>query len=163
MRKNFSPVVRAALLVGTFDITAAFIYYYLKTGKTEVLNVLKFVASGFFGKAALAGDGLIMLAGLLFHYIFAFAFTVFFFWIFPQIKLLARNKIITGIIYGCFVWTVMNLVVVPLSRIGNRPFNLTNAAINLLILVLCIGVPLSFMANNYYRRKGAKIQLYPIE
>jgi uncharacterized membrane protein len=153
MRKNFLPIVWAGFLVGTLDITAAFLYYYIKTGKTEVFNVLKFVASGFFGKEAVPGDGLMKLAGLFFHYFIAFVFTVFFFWLFPHLKLPSRKRLVTGIVYGCFVWAVMNLVVVPLSRIGSRPFNLSNAAINLLILIICIGIPLSFMANRYYIKK----------
>jgi hypothetical protein len=50
----------------------------------------------------------------------------------------------------------MNLAVVPLSKIGSRPFNLLNATINLLILILCIGIPLSFLANNFYKSKNLK-------
>jgi hypothetical protein len=153
MSKTFSHVIKAGFLVGTFDIVAALLYYYIKTGNREVFNVLKYVASGFFGKNALTGDALVIVAGLLFHYFIAFVFTALFFWLFPQIKVLSRNKFLTGIVYGCFVWAVMNLAVVPLSRIGSRPFNLLNAFINLLILVLCIGIPLSFMANNFYKNR----------
>lgn len=144
-------------MVGTFDILAAFLYYYIRTGNSSVFNVLKFVASGFFGKAALQGGGLVIVAGFLFHYFIAFAFTAFFFWLFPHIKVLSRNRLVTGIVYGCFVWTVMNLAVVPLSRVGSRPFSLLNAFINLLILILCIGIPLSILANNFYRRKSLKM------
>ena len=157
MRKTFSYVNGAGLMVGTFDIVAALLYYYIKTGNREVFNVLKYVASGFFEKAALAGDALMIVAGLLFHYVIAFAFTAFFFWLFPHIKLLSSNKLLTGIVYGCFVWAVMNLGVVPLSKIGSRPFNPLNAFINLLILILCIGIPLSYLANNFYRRKNLKM------
>ncbi len=93
-----------------------------------------------------------MLAGLILHYIIAFAFTIFFFWLFPKIKLLSKNKILTGVIYGIFIWMVMNLVVVPLSNIGPRPFTLANALINVIILIVCIGLPLSFIANTFYTK-----------
>ena len=161
MSKTFSHVIKAGFMVGTFDIVAALLYYYLKTGNREVFNVLKYIASGFFGKNALAGDALMIVTGLLFHYFIAFAFTAFFFWLFPHINGLSRNKFLTGIVYGCFVWAVMNLAVVPLSRIGSRPFNLLNAFINLLIMILCIGIPLSFRANNFYRRKNLKMTAIP--
>jgi len=153
MNKTFSPIIQAGLVVGTLDITAAFLYYYAKTGNSQVFNVLKYVASGFFGKEALQGGGGMIVAGLLFHYFIAFVFTVLFFWIFPRIKLFHRHPLLTGIVYGCFVWSVMNLVVVPLSSIGSRPFVPLNAFINLLILIVCIGIPLSFMANHFYNKK----------
>jgi hypothetical protein len=66
-------------------------------------------------------------------------------------------SILSGIVYGLFVWAVMNLVIVPLSRIGHRPFNPVNAVINLLILIVCMGIPLSIMANNFYRRNRLEV------
>lgn len=50
-------ILRSGLLVGTLDITAASVQYYARTGKSP-LNVLRFVASGVFGQAALSGGGL---------------------------------------------------------------------------------------------------------
>jgi hypothetical protein len=67
MSKTFSYVIRAGLLVGTLDIAAAFLYYYIRTQNSNVFTVLKYVASGFFGKAALEGDAVMIVAGLLFH------------------------------------------------------------------------------------------------
>jgi hypothetical protein len=145
-------IIQAGLIVGTLDILSAFIYYFLKTGNKNVFIVLQYVASGAFGKEALSGGNKMMLAGLIFHYAIAFSFTVFFFWLFPKIKLASKNLLLTGIIYGLFVWTVMNMVVVPLSQIGPRPFNLSNAIINALILIVCIGIPLAFIGGKFYRR-----------
>lgn len=146
-------MIQAGLIVGTLDILSAFIYYFLKTGNKNVFVVLKSVASGAFGKEALSGGSKMMVAGLIFHYAIAFSFTVFFFWLFPKVKLASKNLLLTGIIYGLFVWTVMNMLVVPLSQIGPRPFNLSNAIINALILIVCIGIPLAFIASKFYRMK----------
>jgi uncharacterized membrane protein YagU involved in acid resistance len=95
-----------------------------------------------------------MLAGLLLHYSIAFASAIFFFWLFPKVKWLSANKVLTGIIYGVFIWMVMNLIVVPASRIGHQPFDVVNAIINMLILIVCIGIPLSFAASSFYKNKG---------
>jgi len=54
-----------------------------------------------------------MIAGLLFHFVIAFIFTLFFFLIFPKVKLLQGNTIIVAIVYGIFVWAVMNKIVIP--------------------------------------------------
>jgi uncharacterized membrane protein YagU involved in acid resistance len=152
MRSVFSRIIKAGAIVGTLDILCACAYYFIRT-KNNPLNILKFVASGFFGKEAASGGSVMILSGLIFHYIIAFAFTAFFFLFYPNLKLLSKNKLITGVAYGFFIWSIMNLVVVPLSKIGNRPFNIVNAVINAVILIVCIGIPLSFMANAFYKKE----------
>jgi hypothetical protein len=153
MNSLISKTIKAGLIVGTLDILSAFIYYFMKTGEKGVFNVLKFVASGVFGKAAFSGGNKMIIAGLVLHYIIAFAFTIFFLWLFPKIKAFSKNRILTGIVYGIFIWIVMNLVVVPLSNIGIGPFTIVNALINVIILTVCIGIPLSFMASTFYKKK----------
>lgn len=146
-------IIKAGLIVGTLDILSAFIHYYIKTHDTHFLGIFKFIASGVVGKAqADAGNGEIIILGLFLHYFIAFSFTIFFFWIYPKIKILATNKVLTGIGYGLFIWMVMNLIMIPLSSIPPRPFTVTNAMINIAILMICVGIPLSFMANAYYKK-----------
>ena len=151
MNNSVSEIIKAGVIVGTLDILSAFIYYSIKTGKNP-LNILLFIASGLFGKEAFAGGNKMMMIGLILHYFIAFAFTIFFFWIFPRIKAFAKNKLLTGIVYGIFIWVVMNLAVVPLSNISSRPFDVTNAIINVLILIVCIGIPLSYLASRFYKK-----------
>ncbi|MDB5013885.1 MAG: hypothetical protein JWQ25_2087 [Daejeonella sp.] len=151
--KNFSlKVIKTGLIVGTLDILAAFIYFSIKTGQKSPVNLLKFVASGFFGKDAFTGGSSMVMAGLLFHYFNAMAFTAFFFLLFPKIRFFAKNKILTGVLLGIFVFAVMNFLVVPLSNVPPQPVNLVNSLINGLILICCIGLPLSFMVSSYYNK-----------
>lgn len=152
MNKLSAQIIKSGALVGTLDISASFFYYFLKTGDSNVFHVLKYVASGLFGKDASLGEGVLMTAGLLLHYLIAFSFTLFFFWLFPKLKGAATSRLLTGISYGTFIWTVMNVVVVPLSRIGHRPFNPLNSFINALILIVCIGIPLSYMASAFHSK-----------
>ncbi len=86
--------------------------------------------------------------GLLFHYLIAFSFTLFFFWIFPKVKTWIPNWVLLGVLYGILVWVVMNRLVVPLSNTPKGPFNLQSALINAAILIVCIGLPLAFMASR---------------
>ena len=44
----------------------------------------------------------------------------------------------------------MNLVVVPLSNAPKTPFNVLNAIQAMGILIVCIGLPISILANKYY-------------
>jgi|SRR5450755_3111911 hypothetical protein len=153
MKNKYKEIFKAGLLVGTMDILAAFILVYIRTGKLIIAGILKFIASGLFGKQALSGGRRMILAGLILHYVVAFIFTIFFFQVFPKIKFLSANRIITGIFYGIFIWLIMNLIVVPLSGVASRPFNMINAVINILILIVAIGIPLSFMASAFYKKQ----------
>jgi hypothetical protein len=148
MIKIFSAkTLKAAFFVGTLDILAACIQFYLKTNK-DPAPVFKFIASGIFGRKAFS-DGNIMIAyGLLFHYFIAFLFTAFFFWICNKFPGILKSKLLAGIVYGAFAWTVMNLVVLPISHVNRGPFNFTNALTGMLILIICIGIPLSLIAGR---------------
>ena len=152
MKKRNAKILQAGLIVGTLDILSAFIYYYIKTGKTNFLVIFKFIASGIFGKDAGAGGTGMIVAGFILHYAIAFSFTVFFFWVYPKVNVMSKNRIVTGIVYGLFVWALMNLVVVPLSNTVHRPFKIEGALINMGILIVCIGLPLSFMANTFFKK-----------
>jgi uncharacterized membrane protein YagU involved in acid resistance len=153
MNSSFSKIIRAGLLVGTIDILSAFGWYFIKTGKTRFLDIFKFIASGIFGKQAFAGGTAMILTGLFLHYFIAFAFTIFFFLVFKKIRPLSKHKILTAVVYGLFIWSVMNLIVVPLSAVASRPFSFSNALINILILIIGIGLPLSFIASAYYKNQ----------
>ena len=157
MHISSSKLLKAGLLVGTLDILAAFLYFYSKTGK-DPLPVLTFIASGVFGKSAFSGGAEMMLAGLVLHYIIAFAFALVFFWLFPRLKELVKLNLLTGIVYGVIIWMVMNLVVVPLSNVSKQPFQWNTALINILILIACMGIPLSVMANSYYKKTERVVQ-----
>jgi len=81
----------------------------------------------------------IFLIGVFIHFCIAFGWTIAFFFTVSRIKGLAEHKLLTGIVYGMIVWLVMNRIIVPLSRIPDRPFNLVNAIVGLGILIIAIG------------------------
>ena len=147
-----SVILKAWLLAGSLDIIAACTYYSLRTGNAPI-RVLKFVASGVFGADAIQGDSGYAIYGLLFHYLIAFIFTVFFFIVYPYIRLFWENRWLTAFVYGIFVWLVMNRIVLPLSATPRGPLNWQQAAIGALILVCMIGLPLSFIIGRFYSRK----------
>lgn len=147
-----STILLAGFVAGTLDITAACIQYYINTGKGPG-NVLRFVARGALGRSATSGGMTTAMWGLLFHYCIAFIWTIFFFWIYSIIPLLAKNKVVTGLVYGLFVWIIMNRVVVPLSAIPPIPFKLKSAAIAAGIIMVCIGLPIALIVGRYYDRE----------
>src|SRR5690348_4121092 len=102
----------AWLMAGTLDITAAVIQMLLND--RDPVMMLKFIASGVFGPAALGGGNGYAVLGLIFHYIIAGIWTWLFFMIYPQVRFLQKNVWVTAVVYGIFVWFVMNRIVLPL-------------------------------------------------
>ncbi len=152
-KKISTAILFAGLLAGTCDIIAACTQFYIKTGKSPIL-VAQYIASAVFGKeTAYSGSVTMIIIGFMFHYVVAFGWTILFFLAYPRLSFLRANKIAVGIGYGAFVWVLMSQVVVPLTLIGRGPFNLMNAAQAMGILMLCIGIPISLVANAFYRNR----------
>ena len=145
-------ILLTGLLVGTLDILSAFVNYYLATGNNP-LFVLKYIASGAFGEPALKGGAAMIITGFIFHYFFAFFFTILFFWLYGRVVFLRKNKILTGVVYGIFTWIIMNLLVIQLSNAPHGPVKDMKAdkiIKAIAILIVMIGLPLSFIANKYF-------------
>ncbi|MEP6728637.1 MAG: hypothetical protein ABJC98_22630, partial [Bacteroidota bacterium] len=121
-----------------------------------------YVASGAFGKSVIGSDSAgMMLMGLLFHYIIAFSFTIFFFWLYSRSRLLPANWVLRGFVYGIFIWIIMNLVVVQLSGVPHGPISamkITKVIKSALILIFMIALPLSFIAHRYSIAKAERKQ-----
>lgn len=144
-------VLYIGMLVGTFDILAALVNYYISTGKNPVV-IFKYISSGILGTDAFAGGTGIILMGLLLHYIIALSFTILFCILYFNVKLLSIHKIFTGITYGIFIWVVMNLIIVPFSCTPKSPFDISHALKEMLILIFMIGLPLSFLTDRFISR-----------
>ncbi len=169
-----STILLAGFIAGTLDACGAMTHYMINSHGGNPLKVWRYVASGALGQDALTKDLISMaIVGILFHFLIAFLFTLFFFFIFPRIKILRKNLIVTGLLYGIFVWLVMNLIIVPSSNIppkgklwtmvtnaeGKRhailqlPSNPKQMIIGILIIMFCVGLSISLIIGKYYSRK----------
>ena len=144
------------MLIGTLDILSAFIHYYFVSHKTDFLSIFQFIASAIYGKAAFTGGTKTIIVGALSHYTIALGASAVFFLLYPRIAWLRKNKIAAGILYGIGVWVVTNWMILPITHIAHRVFHVSNALINIGILIGCIGLPLSFIAAWFYSRNAAQ-------
>jgi hypothetical protein len=137
----------ATLLVGTLDISDAFIFYGLR-GMPPV-RILQGIASGIYGRRALGMGNRSALIGLICHFIIAFCATTVF--LLAACKLpLARRPWLYGALFGVALYIVMNYIVLPLSKIGLRPMPPLVPLVNgVAALVFCIGIPLALIARRY--------------
>jgi hypothetical protein len=142
-------IVITGLIAGTLDAAAAIIV----SGATP-LQVFRYIASAVFGRAAFSGGLVMGFWGLLFHYMIAFSWTILFFVLYPKVVLLRKNKYVVGVLCGIFVWAVMNMVIVPMTKIPGRAMTFTGAITQCTILILMIGLPISLLAHRYYSRRS---------
>lgn len=148
----WKQIFKATALTGSMDICAAFIQAYLVKGTTPDI-ILKYIASGLFGKDAFAGGFGYMLAGLLIHFLIAFACCATYFFVYPKIKLLHRNIWLNSFLVAIIAWTVTTRILIPLSKIQPAPFDLAKAVMAITILFFCIGLPNTLIAKKFYSSK----------
>jgi hypothetical protein len=161
---NFSPLMlqkksfmwkqifKATVIAGCLDITAAFIQTYLtKTLTPDV--VLKYIASGVFGKDVKSGGVEFILFGLFVHFLISFAIVVTYFIVYPKLRLLHKNIFINSFFVAIIAWAITTRIIIPLSKIQPQPFNFTKALIAIAILYVCIGLPITYLAKQFYSKK----------
>jgi hypothetical protein len=158
MKNFFSSAIKAGLIVGVLDIIGACLSAYIK-GSTTPMQVLRYVGSGAVDPKSVSSPALLALFGLLVHLFIAMSFTFLFFFLVKQMPSLVKYPIPIGILYGIFVWAAMRFVIlVNFSRHTQKPIEGTdaikNAAIAAGILIVCIGIPLAFLARRYVRVKA---------
>jgi hypothetical protein len=150
-----------ASVVGVLDITYAILFSYFRSG-TSPQRLLQSVAAGWFGRdAAFAGGWATAAAGLAFHFFIAFSITAIFFFAASRLPALVRNALISGPLYGIGVYCVMNYVVIPLSRIGPRPFPPASVFISgVLVHMFLIGLPIAIGARRFCRESGGALMTF---
>ncbi len=142
-------ILLAGFVAGTLDILAAIVVYSLVMGKATAMQILQSIASGAFGKQAFAGGWEMALCGLVFHYIIATSWAAAFVLISRYLSFLRNQKVISGLLYGVIVWVGMNLVVLPLSNVNKAPLRWDSVLIGMIILMLCVGLPISLITHKY--------------
>lgn len=137
------------LLVGLLDILAAFLSFYLSTGKSPLI-VLKFISSAVMGTDAYNGGAGSILLGIVLHFVVAFLFTLIFFLLYKPLRVYKYNTYLIAIVYGSFIWLVMNRLVLPMTYVKQPSFQFWEAAKAGLILIVMIGLPLAFRLKQRY-------------
>jgi len=152
MNKKVTVILTTGLLAGVLDGLGAIANYSLKGGKNPEV-IFKFIASGVFGKSAMAGGLEMILSGVIFHLCIAIIWTALFFTLYQRFKINKVNWALAGVVYGIVVWIGMNGIVLPLSNTNPLPHSASNIAIGIIILMLCIGLPISNSARKYFQHK----------
>jgi hypothetical protein len=150
-------IIWLGLLTGTLDAILSIILSY----PANLGQSYRYIASGFFGKAAFTANYMVFW-GVLFHYLIASAFSAIFFLFYLNIKRVINYKYILALVFGLIIWIISTFVILPLSNVPDikgvpkypSQLSLISVIISIAGLSLCLGLPISLIANNYYRKKN---------
>ncbi|HET9836864.1 MAG TPA: hypothetical protein VFR84_01430 [Candidatus Angelobacter sp.] len=89
--------------------------------------------------------------GLFLHFLIAFIWAVIYYVASRQIAFLTVRPVIAGLIYGEFVWVMMNFVVVPLSAIHRWPPRTDPASIvtGPILHTVLVGLPIALAVSRW--------------
>lgn len=148
-------IVVLGLVTGALDGIAALILSY----PVGFSRIFRYIASGYFGPGAFTEDNMV-LWGLLFHFFIATTFSLMLLELQPKFKMLTKNNYLLAILYGVLIWLVMKFAVLPLTNIPKPPesahFNVISELKEIIALVICLGLPITFVADKYYMKKAKR-------
>ena len=147
MKKPSSYVLLGGLVAGTFDITYACTFWYLKRGVLP-RRVLQSVASGLLGDASFTGGWRTALLGLALHYFIATSMAVTYFLFARRWSELWQEPWVFGPLYGVLLYGIMNYIVVPLSAANPGSRNLVWVLLSIAVHALLIGTPCAVFARR---------------
>ncbi len=137
-------IIWLGFLTGSLDAIAAML---LSWGTSPEI-IFKFIASGYFGKPAFNGGVEMVIAGVIFHYLIAYIFTLFFYLLYPFVQNIAKNKYVVAVIFGGIAWIIMNMLVIPFTPIGAFPIKPLNVIKGVSALIICVGLPVVLVADR---------------
>lgn len=149
---SIKTIFTAGLTAAALDITGAMIVYAGILNVTTSQRVLQSVAAGALGKSAYTGGWLTAMAGLAFHTFIALCFAAFFYFIYPYWKKIFANKWLGGLVYGCLVWAVMNLVVLPVVSGRSFAFDWKFFLYGIGLIIFMVGIPVSVITGKMRER-----------
>ncbi|MGA9422193.1 MAG: hypothetical protein WBW61_07500 [Rhodanobacteraceae bacterium] len=147
-RKSASvAILVGGFIAGALDITYAIVFSGYRGVSPE--RVLQSVASGLLGTPAYTGGLKTEALGLALHFLLAFGFATIFYCASRLLPVLVRHAVASGIIFGLFVFAVMNFIVLPLSAFPYPlRFSWLGTGTDLLSHMFLFGVPIAIAVRK---------------
>lgn len=119
MKNILNAILLGGFAAGALDIIYAFIVYGPLSYGLAPMEVLQSVAGGWMGREASRAGGLgTAFIGLGTHFLIATMMAAVFVIAASRLRMLTRNAIVWGLLYGLGLYVAMNHIVVPLSSAG---------------------------------------------
>lgn len=148
-KKILFAIVATGLLIGLMDGLAASLNAYLSSGATPD-RVFRFIASGVFGVEAFKGSSAMVAWGVAFHFLIALLWTALYVLVAGKFCWVREHYIVSGALYGVFIWAVMEHLVLPLSNAPALTPSLRGTLIMIGIHILIIGIPMGYRTSKLF-------------
>lgn len=151
----YGVILRAGLIAGALDITAACVSSWLRAGVGPV-RVLQSVASGVLGADSYNGGLRSAALGVPLHFLIALGAAATYYAASRRIGFLVRRPILSGLLYGVAVHLFMTLFVLRVSAFPHKfVFRPGPYAIGMGIIMLCVGLPIALIVSRGANRERA--------
>jgi hypothetical protein len=142
-----AAIVFAGTLCGILDGLAAVgltLYYH---GKPEW--TFQGIARGLVGNWAYAEGIATVFIGAVLHFLIAYGAAVVYYIASRYLRIMVRQALVCGMIYGVLVHLFMQFVVIPMSKIGPHPINWRSFLQILAIHIGIVGPSISLVVRRY--------------
>ena len=138
----------AGLLAGSLDITAAFVVGGLR-GRSPV-SVLQGIAGGLLGMSSFQGGLATAALGALFHFLIATTAAAVFYLASRKWKILVKQAIPSGLLYGVAVYIFMYYLVLPISAYHTKIAlpTITRLVRDVAVHMFMVGLPISLAVRK---------------
>jgi hypothetical protein len=161
MRKPWVQVLAGGLVAGTFDITYAATFWWLKRGVLPT-RVLQSVAAGLLGDASFAGGWATALLGLALHYFIATSMAVTYYCFARRWPELWQRPLRFGPLYGVLLYGIMNYIVLPLSAARPGSNDPLWIVLSVAVHAFLIGTPCAIFARRAMLAQSETVAQVPV-
>jgi hypothetical protein len=141
-------ILAGGLGAGTIDLLFACTFNAVHGGIAP-LRVVQFIASGVLGRAAFAGGLATGVLGIVLHYTILLVAAALFVAVARRQRWLAAHPLAAGVGCGLAIYTVMHLVVLPLSAAAPYHPSMPGRVLDFLVHVGLIGPVIAFSARRW--------------
>jgi uncharacterized membrane protein YagU involved in acid resistance len=134
-------IFASGTLAGVLDILAT--STVMRSQGVPLQRLLQFIASGALGAASFEGRNRTATLGLILHFLIALVLASIFYALTIPLPVILQHPWFFGALFGTAVHLIMSFIVVPLSRAARRPFNPQAFVTQLVIHIVCVGMPIA--------------------
>jgi uncharacterized membrane protein YagU involved in acid resistance len=142
-----SAVLYGGLIAGILDAADGVVAYYLAQGLNPI-QVLQFIASGFYGAAAFQKGLFGAFVGLIAHFFIAFVVAAIYVGASRIVSALGNRPVLWGTAYGAAVFLAMNFIVLPQTAVVKSAFSLPLFLNGIIGHSLFVGLPIALAARR---------------
>jgi hypothetical protein len=155
-RIPWTGVAASGLAGGALDLLFAFIFYgYQGAGP---LIILRGIASGVLGPAALSAGAWVLPLGAALHFFIAVSAAFVFFLASRPLTVLVRRPLLSGAVFGVAVYVFMHSVVLPLSRVHHRVMPLSDVIGELISHIFLFGIVIALGVARAGGDHGSRVR-----